>query len=171
MRTRYVRLSWIRGKELFHPRFHVRYCAHSYGERMERLISIRRKSDDWFFDRFLQISSDLRITFTRFVQTRVMRVFAYNALMIYRDLVLTGFFHSRFSTKMFCYCFIIMENIWSKIWHENINMLFVLNVLLSMFKWRFVKCVLFINISHQSLRIILRYFDCYVNIYNLKFCE
>lgn len=99
--------------------------------RMERLISIRRKSDDWFFDRFLQISSDLRITFTRFVQTRVMRVFAYNALMIYRDLVLTGFFHSRFSTKMFCYCFIIMENIWSKTWHENINMLFVLNVLLS----------------------------------------
>lgn len=84
--------------------------------------------------------------------------------------VLTGFFHSRFSTKMFCYCFIIMENIWSKTWHENINMLFVLNVLLSMFKWRFVKCVLFINISHQSLR-ILRYFDCYVNIYNLKFCE
>lgn len=148
MRTRYVRLSWIRGKELFHPRFHVRYCARSYGERMERLISIRRKSDDWFFDRFLQISSDLRITFTRFVQTRVMRVFAYNALMIYRDLVLTGFFHSRFSTKMFCYCFIIMENIWSKTWHENINMLFR------------VKCAAFdVQMTIREMCFIYKYFS------------
>lgn len=119
--VRDTRLAWIRGKELFQPRvdFKSILCLLI---RMERLISIRRLSILWF----LQISSDF--AYSRLHDSCKLAYDAsfykwYNALKI--DLVLTGFFRA-FQQKCFVIVLFITENIWSKTWHENVNMLFVL---------------------------------------------
>lgn len=151
--VRDTRLAWIRGKELFQPRVDFKSILCLF-IRMERLISIRRLSILWF----LQISSDF--AYSRLHDSCKLAYDAsfykwYNALKI--DLVLTGFFRSCFPTKMFCYCFIynrkyMKQNLTWKCKHvirvvRRLYMAGVLNVLVSIFKWRFVKCILFINFS------------------------
>lgn len=147
--VRDTRLAWIRGKELFQPRVDFKSILCLFIRifiRMERLISIRRLSILWF----LQISSDF--AYSRLHDSCKLAYDAsfykwYNALKI--DLVLTGFFRSCFPTKMFCYCFIynrkyMKQNLTWKCKHvirvvRRLYMAGVLNVLVSIFKWRFVK--------------------------------